>query len=465
MAKKKKNNMTGAAARRDERTADYGSRQNGAGVNQNRPPMNYGQWQNVRNSRPRPTPPQQTAPARRSPRLEPYQSEIPRQDYRNEAPRKAPQRPVQKAPQYRDFSPQQMPRQMHIPIPPSESGRYPDHFNPYYDRPEAVRATDKKARDIQQKLKNTKPAQPPRGRNQTARPTAAPRPAYKAPAPKKKQEAPGESRWAIPEGSPLYAAYSRQNVNSGREDGVRRGQSNRERMAAEAQRKRAKAAEARRKAAEKAERRSKRRYYIKAFFIRLAAVFVICAMSVGLVYYNTFSPDKKKGGGVDYSVRIGEKHNFSADGANAYRNGVLYIDFTALARILGISSVGSTDSMRFIIPSEKEAKDSGGTGREEYVIFSDGMRGAFVNGTGIIMEGTCRSAGLDIWVPLSFVEHYMSGITVERDGSLVVITADNADSDSGENSADGTDGENAVTPGLSFTLCKPTALSHVEYPS
>lgn len=72
--------------------------------------------------------------------------------------------------------------------------------------------------------------------------------------------------------------------------------------------------------------------------------------------------------------------------------------------------------MRFIIPSS-QSEDSAGDGTEEYVLFTVGSFTASINGVNMDMAGPCRLIDTAIWVPLSFVEHYMTGVTVEREKS------------------------------------------------
>lgn len=206
--------------------------------------------------------------------------------------------------------------------------------------------------------------------------------------------------------------------------------------------------------AQKEEKRQKRAYYVKAFFVRLLVVFVACLAAFGLIFYRTFFTAKKSGGSIEYYVNFGDKASFTAAGSKAFRNGVMYIDFSALARSLGISSVGSVDSMRFIV-TDKDSKDSAGTGKENYVIFTNGSGSAYINGSGIMTEGECFTSGTDMWVPFSFVSDYMRGIVTEKDGSSVTISA--------EKEVEDEDG-NIMIPDITFAMSKATVLEHVEYP-
>lgn len=342
-------------------------------------------------------------------------------------------------------------RQMHIPIPVSQNGRYPGTGMPQ-NQPR-----DEKAQALRGRLEKKEPqpvrrVQPVYNRQPKASPVreapknAAPRkkpaanktaPAKKAPA--KKQE------WAIPENSTVYSYTAAGAERPPRPRPEQRNVRNEREVKLLAQR----------RAEKKAEKRQKTKFYVKAFFVRLAAVFIVCAGIFALIYHSTFSPHKAKTGSVDYSVKIGEKAYFTAEGGDAYRNGVMYINFSDLADSLNIVSVGSVDSMRFIVPDE-ETEDSAGTGREQYVIFSDGMSFASVNGTGIIMEAECRTSGLDVWVPFSFVENYVRGITAEKSGSSVVIKSTDEETD--ENG-------NVLLPKITFTMSKSQSLGHVDYPS
>lgn len=188
----------------------------------------------------------------------------------------------------------------------------------------------------------------------------------------------------------------------------------RQRRQAEMQRARQRQEAARREALrQKKLRRKKLAAQVRGILLRFAIVFLLaCGISAG-TYFSLFYGDSgEKPGAVTYSM--GKDESFEADGATAYYNGILYVDFTRLAALLDMPMAGSIHYMRFIIPSD-ESNDSAGNGTEEIVLFTVGSFTANINGVNVNMTGPCRlAADTAIWVPLSFVEHYMVGVTVEH---------------------------------------------------
>lgn len=251
----------------------------------------------------------------------------------------------------------------------------------------------------------------------------------------KNSKSTGATTWAIPEGSRIYGPYT---ADAARERNK------------EVQREKEQTL-ARRRAQKAAEKKRKRKFYTGAFFRRLCAVFLLSVMFFGALYYFNFTSSAEKSKSMTYTVKDTEKNTFTADGTDAYYGGVLYVDFTELGSLLGFSSVGSVDSMRFILADPSE--DSAGTGLEEYIIFYNGMRSASVNGTGIIMEGACRTKGLHVFVPFSFVQSYIRGIAVEKDGDLTVITPEDPSS------------EEKTEFSVSLALRKSVSLERADYPA
>ena len=153
--------------------------------------------------------------------------------------------------------------------------------------------------------------------------------------------------------------------------------------------------------------------------------------------------------------------SYETSAAVAYRDDVLYVDFTALSAYLDMVSVGSINSMRFICKSGT-AENSSGVGDEEYAIFQNGSNTVIVNGTSLSLEAPCRSIESHIWVPLSFVEGYVSGILCDRGtkGTEIVIKPSNptAQTETGEETK-----KERVK--VSYNLKPQKPLSHVEYPS
>lgn len=162
-------------------------------------------------------------------------------------------------------------------------------------------------------------------------------------------------------------------------------------------------------------RRKKRLAQIRGILARFIIVFtLVCGITAGAYFKIYHRGTVEKYNAVTFIV--GKDDMFEAGASAAYYGDVLYTDFTRLASFLDMSMAGSIHYMRFIIPSETES-DSAGNGMEETVLFTVGSSTANINGINVNMTGPCRLIGTSIWVPLSFVEHYMSGITVKYEKS------------------------------------------------
>ena len=332
------------------------------------------------------------------------------------------------------------PRQMHIPIPPPEYQHKQNNGCNYRKTASAQRnATRQRANEIQRQM-GTKP-NPARRVNGYAMPGQQ-KSAMEQTASRRTQTGTA-SRWAMPEGSAVYTSNGV--YYNGKKEADRAARS-KNRLAAE------KKAE---KARIKAEKRKKFKLYSKTFFVTLGIVFILCCAIMGIIYRSTFTSSGDSTGSIDYTLITEKNHYLSGDG-NCYSDGIAYIDFSEFAQYFGMASVGSVDSMRFIIPDEK-SPDSSGTGHEEYVIFTNGVRCATVNGTDVIMEGPVRTSGLSVRVPFSFVENYIHGLTFEKsaNGSDVTVSPEKKEKNKDEK----------LIPEIGFSIRKPDALSHVSYPS
>ena len=160
--------------------------------------------------------------------------------------------------------------------------------------------------------------------------------------------------------------------------------------------------------------------YTGTFFKRLAVMLLIVGI-LGLWWYRDqfYSVKDGRSGKVTYSVD--SERTYVVKAATAYRDEVLYVDFTEIAEWFGMVSVGSVNSMRFIC-TEGVSKTSSGKGGEEYAIFSSGSTTVFVNGRSISMEAPCRIVDTHIWIPLSFVESYVCGVVCDRGAKGSEIT-------------------------------------------
>ncbi len=214
----------------------------------------------------------------------------------------------------------------------------------------------------------------------------------------------GKSGWIYPEGAggvnPAsdFERYYRQR----RQEELRQQRQRQERARQEALR-------------QKKLRRKKRLAQVRGILARFIIVFaLICGITAGAYFKIYHRGAVEKYNAVTFT--IGKDDTFEAGASAAYYGGVLYTDFTRLASFLDMPMAGSIHYMRFIIPSKTES-DSAGNGMEEAVLFAVGSSTANINGVNMNMTGPCRLIGTSIWVPLSFVEYYMSGVTVKYEKS------------------------------------------------
>lgn len=82
---------------------------------------------------------------------------------------------------------------------------------------------------------------------------------------------------------------------------------------------------------------------------------------------------------------------------------VLYISFTELQKYCGFYESGDRREYRFILPSD----------RSEFTV-TDGSTKVDLNGNIIYMEAPAVVKGGSLYLPLSFIDHYIQGITVEN---------------------------------------------------
>lgn len=245
----------------------------------------------------------------------------------------------------------------------------------------------------------------------------------------------------IPEGSPVYTA---QGVMYERENRRRPPESERRGRPAPPPRKK-----------KKAFNFDKFILGVKTFFIRLG-IMILAFLVLGAWWYGSVfhSEASRRRGQVTFVME--DTGSYTEKAKSAYRGDVLYVDLTEISSWLGMVSVGSVSSMRFICtggPSDS----SSGKGGEEYAIFTDRSQTVIINGRSIILEDVCRTEDSHILVPLSFVETYMSGITVERDlkGTRVEIVPEGAGDEESEE-------ETEVK--VSFKVKGPVTIAPVEYP-
>ncbi len=161
------------------------------------------------------------------------------------------------------------------------------------------------------------------------------------------------------------------------------------------------------------QRREREKYYAKKrraaakklFLTRLAlfaAVFVImAAISAGLFFLNlnhVASADSSR-----YTYHIGED-KYTLPYNKAVRDGRVYVSFTAVAQMCDLVPMGSkTDDLTYVIKGEDEEK----------IRFIIGSREVYVNGVEARLAAECYFENDELYVPVSFVNAYFKGLTVE----------------------------------------------------
>jgi len=285
---------------------------------------------------------------------------------------------------------------------------------------------------------------PVKGQQRPQRPPERKRPPAKRP----------DGGWVIPEGSPVYTAEGRmyegrRPPQNGAPEG-RRPQGNAPKRGANQP--------PRRPAPKKKKKifnKEKFVFWTKTFFVRLLTMLLIVSL-LGFWWYRAefYSKNDSRSGKV--SVTLEGVDSYETKASVAYRGDVLYCDFTQLCKWFGMVSVGSVNSMRFIC-TEGVCETSSGVGGEEYAIFTSGSTTVIVNGTSMSLEAPCRTVDSHIWIPLSFVENYVSGVVCDRGakGTNIVITPEGFDE---------LEEDEELVINASFKFKAQNALKSVEYP-
>ena len=204
-----------------------------------------------------------------------------------------------------------------------------------------------------------------------------------------------------------------------------------------------------REAQQKAQRRAALKYNILLVLKLFSATFVVCAAVIAGLYFVTFFGKESKYPDVTYTY-INTKAE-RVDSSISYKNGVLYVDFTALANKLGMSVTGGAQKMKFVIPGDGAEGTDGAL--SESVEFRVGSAQLWVNSQETRSESASVMRGENMWVPLSVITDYMRGLKVESDEKTVSITRIHAQ---------GSTKENPIYEDVYFTLKNPSALAPVD---
>ena len=195
------------------------------------------------------------------------------------------------------------------------------------------------------------------------------------------------------------------------------------RRRAEYERRRAYQAEMERR--RRAERRRAREVFAARVILFLIILGIMAILSAAL-FWISFNRTSEPAEPLSVRYTFGGAEGESLSSEQAYRYGVLYMDFTAAAEYLGMRQVGGADGMRFIIPQESGSAetDSAGTGYEEEILLADGSDLALVNGQNVRMDGAASLEGEHYFVPVSFFAAYVQGasVSVSENGRSVAVS-------------------------------------------
>lgn len=203
-----------------------------------------------------------------------------------------------------------------------------------------------------------------------------------------------------------------------------------------------------REAQQKAQRRAALKYNILLVLKLFCATFAVCAAVMAGLYFATFFGKESKYPNVTYTYI--DTQVKKVDSSLAYKNGVLYVNFTALADRLGMSVTGGAQRMKFVIPRDGAEGTDGSA--SESVEFRTGSAQLWVNSQETRSESASVLRGESVWVPLSVITDYMKGLKVESDGKTVAITRIHAE---------GSTKENPLYEDVYFTLKDASALPPV----
>lgn len=203
-----------------------------------------------------------------------------------------------------------------------------------------------------------------------------------------------------------------------------------------------------REAREKAQRRAALKYNILLVLKLFLATFAVCAAVMAGLYFAAFYGKESKYPNVSYTYI--DTQVKKVDSSLAYKNGVLYVNFTTLADRLSMSVTGGAEKMKFVLPADgAEGTDMSGS---ESVEFRTGSAQIWVNSQETRSESASVLRGENVWVPLSVITNYMRGLKVESDGKAVSITRIHAE---------GSTKENPLYEDVYFTLKSISALCPV----
>jgi len=100
-------------------------------------------------------------------------------------------------------------------------------------------------------------------------------------------------------------------------------------------------------------------------------------------------------------------------GSLAYDGNELLISFSEVSKWLGTAQVGDIYSMRFVLGDDNISQT---------VVFHNSSQDAFVNGTPVIMKSRAQFRHGEVWVPVSFIKDYITGVEITEAKNTVSLS-------------------------------------------
>ena len=158
------------------------------------------------------------------------------------------------------------------------------------------------------------------------------------------------------------------------------------------------------------EKKSARRASVIAFFTVFLSLCLVTAIIFAVVINS--GKDTKPKEFVVMNIEGTPKAEIPI--ADAYLNEMLYIDFSAVAKLCGFTSVGDANGITYAFVSA--------SGIDQYITFSYDSNAVSVNGHNVNMEGIAINQNGVLKVPFSFVKGNIGGLEIDVDENERTVT-------------------------------------------
>ncbi|MBE6640367.1 MAG: hypothetical protein E7619_02150 [Ruminococcaceae bacterium] len=159
-----------------------------------------------------------------------------------------------------------------------------------------------------------------------------------------------------------------------------------------------------------AEKKSARRAGIIAFF----TVFLsLCLITAG-IFALLINKGQDTGANDFMIMNIEGSPKVEIPMSEAYQNEMLYIDFSAVAKLCGFSAVGDASGITYAFTSS--------SGIDQYITFRFDSNSVTVNGHDVTMEGIAFMKDEVLRIPFSFIDANISGLVAEVDEKERTVT-------------------------------------------